>query len=205
MTVCVVTGGIGSGKSTVCSMMNRLYGCPVYVADDRAKELYLSHPSLLEDIEKRLVMNLRDSEGGFLPSLLAQRIFAEPEALKTVESLLFPVLMEDFNSWKSGFRDKDFVVFESATVLEKDFFDGFGDCVLLVDAPRNVRTERTAMRDRVSVDAVDSRMKNQSLMNRLSDGETDDRIDHVLVNDSSLPALELKVREFVEKFLLKNN
>ena len=105
MTVCVVTGGIGSGKSTVCSMMNRLYGCPVYVADDRAKELYLSHPSLLEDIEKRLVMNLRDSEGGFLPSLLAQRIFAEPEALKSVESLLFPVLMEDFNSWKSGFRD----------------------------------------------------------------------------------------------------
>ena len=61
------------------------------------------------------------------------------------------------------------------------------------------------MRDRVSVDAVDSRMKNQSLMNRLSEGETDGRIDYVLVNDSSLPALELKVREFVEKFLLKDN
>lgn len=205
MMVCVVTGGIGSGKSTVCSMMNRIYGCPVYDADSRAKRLYSARPALLEEIERTLGLVLRDAEGRFMPSILAGMIFNDSSALKKVEDLLFPALLDDFNEWKSGFEDSDFVVFESATILEKDFFNGFGDCVLLVDAPCRTRVKRASDRDKVSADVIGSRMEMQPLMNRISDGLRDDRVDFVMVNDSSMAALELKVREFVDNFILKKN
>lgn len=205
MMVCVVTGGIGSGKSTVCSMMNRIYGSPVYDADSRAKKLYSARPALLEEIERTLGLVLRDAEGRFMPSILAGMIFNDSSALKKVEDLLFPALLDDFNEWKSGFEDSDFVVFESATILEKDFFNGFGDCVLLVDAPCRTRVKRASDRDKVSADVIGSRMEMQPLMNRISDGLRDDRVDFVMVNDSSMAALELKVREFVDNFILKKN
>ena len=57
MKVLIVTGGIGSGKSMVCSMLSKDYGYPVYEADKRVKELYLEHPRLMADIE--------DLESGF--------------------------------------------------------------------------------------------------------------------------------------------
>ena len=140
-----------------------------------------------------------------MPSILAGRIFNDSSALKKVEDLLFPALLDDFNEWKSGFEDSDFVVFESATILEKEFFNGFGDCVLLVDAPCRTRVKRASDRDKVSADVIGSRMEMQPLMNRISDGLKDDRVDFVMVNDSSMAALELKVREFVDNFILKKN
>lgn len=204
MKVCVVTGGIGSGKSTVCSLMNRIYGCPVYDADSRAKGLYVSRPGLLLKIEESLGISLRDEQGQFKPSLLAGRIFSDTSALKVVENLLFPVLMEDFSEWKAGFEDCGFVVFESATVLEKEYFRGFGDITLLVDAPVKTRMSRAAGRDGVSEALVKSRMDRQPLMNDISEGMRDDRVDYIIANDSSLAQLELEVRNFVNNYLLKN-
>lgn len=204
MKVCIVTGGIGSGKSTVCSLMNRIYGCPVYDADSRAKDLYVSCSGLLTEIEKALGLSLRDEHGQFMPSLLAGRIFSDASALKVVENLLFPVLLEDFNEWKAGFEDCGFVVFESATVLEKEYFSGFGDITLLVDAPVKVRAGRAAERDGVSESLVKARMDLQPLMNGISEGMRDERVDYIIANDSSLAQLELRVRNFLDNYLLKN-
>lgn len=202
MKVCVVTGGMGGGKSAVCSMMSRIYGAPVYDADSRVKELYSAHPSLLEDIEAALKTRLRDGEGRFLPSLLADRIFSDVSELETVEGLVFPALEEDFECWKADMKEHDFVVFESATVLEKAYFSGFGDIVLLVDAPMEVRLERAVVRDGTAREKVLSRMRNQPLMNRISRDDAEGLADYVLVNDSSLDSLEQKVRAFVESYII---
>ena len=134
MIILVVTGGIGSGKSEVCRILANKGLTAQYNADSRVKELYTSVPGLLESIEQKLDCVLRDECGRFVPQSLAKRIFSDRQALEIVESLVFPALVEDFRGFAQGFGD-GIVVFESATILEKPQFDGFGDKVILVDAP----------------------------------------------------------------------
>lgn len=188
MTVIVVTGGIGSGKSEVCRILKELGFRAQYNADMRAKALYEEHPSLLVDIEKTLGCGLKDEDGHFVPAKLAARIFSDPQALEAVESHLFPVMMEDFASF-AGTCGEDIVVFESATVLEKPQFEGFGDKIVLVDAPFETRLERACRRDGADPEKVLARMHNQKLMNELSAGGEDSRIDCRIVNDCSMNEL----------------
>jgi dephospho-CoA kinase len=104
--------------------------------------------------------------------------------------------------WAEKYTDEEVVAFESATVLEKQQFNGFGDVVLLVNAPFALRLSRALERDKMDEGKVLSRMAYQPLMNRLSDGESDDRIDYVIQNDASASDLGEKLREFIEKYTL---
>lgn len=192
MKILVITGGIGSGKSEVCRILAQKGLTVQYNADAKVKELYDTVPGLLESIEDRLGCSLRDEAGKFVPRCLAQRIFVDRKALETVESLVFPALMEDFLAF-AGNSGSPFVVFESATILEKPQFDGFGDKVILVDAPVSMRMERACRRDGADREAVKARMANQKKMNALSEGATDPRIDAVIVNDGSIAILEQKI------------
>ena len=192
MKILVITGGIGSGKSEVCRILAQKGLTVQYNADAKVKELYDTVPGLLESIEDRLGCSLRDEAGKFVPRCLAQRIFVDRQALETVESLVFPALMEDFLAF-AGNSGSPFVVFESATILEKPQFDGFGDKVILVDAPVSMRMERACRRDGADREAVKARMANQKKMNALSEGATDQRIDAVIVNDGSIAILEQKI------------
>ena len=189
MKVLVITGGIGSGKSAVCRILHEAGITAQYNADERVKALYSAHPTLLKDIEECLECVLRNEHGTFVPAKLAARIFHDPEALQKVESLVFPALIEDFNAFAETNKDEDIIVFESATILEKPQFDGFGDKVVLVDAPYDVRLERACARDGADRSAVEARMANQKLMNALSEGGHDSRIDAVIMNDSDMDEL----------------
>lgn len=200
--VVIVTGGIGSGKSMVCRMIRDIYGFPVYEADKRAKELYVRYPELLESIEKALSCSVRDSGGNFQPRLLAERIFADADALAVVESLLFPFMMSDFREFAEN--SGNIIIFESATVLEKPQFDGFGDKVVLVDAPRETRIERACVRDGISREAVLARMDAQKLMNAVSEGAVCSRIDEIIMNDGSADDLLEAVKGVMERLLAGN-
>lgn len=201
MKVIVVTGGIGSGKSTACRILNEMYGWPVYCADDRAKALYLESPTLLDDIETALGRSFRESDGSFSPALLADVIFSDRASLETVESLLFPQLEEDFMQWKDRQGDVGYVVLESATILEKPQLKDLGDFLLVVDAPKEVRALRAASRDSVHVDKVRSRMIAQTLMNDVSDGLAAVGADLLVLNDGSTEDLTEKLR-ILSKLLL---
>ena len=76
MKTLVITGGIGSGKSEVCRILERYGVVARYDADARVKALYSAHPTLLDDIEKALECRLRNDDGCFVPSLLSARIFS---------------------------------------------------------------------------------------------------------------------------------
>ena len=158
MGVIIISGGIGSGKSTVCEIFNAQYGWPVYEADNRVKELYLQHDGLLNDIESALGESFRDEKGVFMPSSLAARIFMDNKALETVESYVFPVLMDDFLIWRKINADKEYVILESATILEKPQLRGIGDCVVVVDAPIEVRVERAAFRGQTTKEVISRRI-----------------------------------------------
>lgn len=201
MQVFIVTGGIGSGKSEVCRIIRDQYGCGVYDADFRVKRLYDVHPTLLDDIEAALNATLRNENGQFVPSMLSRLIFSDKEALGIVENHVFPALIEDFESWKEDFISDPFVVFESATVLEKPQFEGFGDKVIIVDAPYETRLERACNRDGVSGEAISARMQNQTLMNRISAGEIPARTDAVIINDGTVSQLKERITETMGRLL----
>ena len=201
MQVFIVTGGIGSGKSEVCRIIRDQYGCGVYDADFRVKRLYDVHPTLLDDIEAALNATLRNENGQFVPSMLSRLIFSDKEALGIVENYVFPALIEDFESWKEDFISDPFVVFESATVLEKPQFEGFGDKVIIVYAPYETRLERACNRDGVSGEAISARMQNQTLMNRISAGEIPARTDAVIINDGTVSQLKERITETMGRLL----
>lgn len=199
MMVVVVTGGIGSGKSVVCRILNEKYGWPVYDADARVKQLYVSHPSLLADIECALGESFRDADGVFEPKALAGRIFSDSLALAMVERLVFPCLTEDFECWKEAYSASEHVVLESATILEKPQLRGLGDVYVLVDAPVDVRCARAASRDGVGPEEIMRRMSCQKMLNAFSDGRQSAQVDYVIGNDSTPENLVAKVDDLVSK------
>lgn len=199
MKVVVVTGGIGSGKSVACRFLSQEYGWPVYCADDKVKELYYRIPELVDEIEQALKGCFRDAMGCFVPSLLAAVIFSDREALRKVEALVFPRLMKDFDNWKSEYPDSDHVILESATILEKPELMHMGDITILVDAPIESRVTRAAERDGTTSEAVRQRMKNQRLMNDVSELKARVDVDYLIVNDSTETEFYEKLRKIVEK------
>lgn len=200
MDILVVTGGIGSGKSEVCRILHEEFGCGLYNADQSVKRLYDTHPTLLEDIEEVTGVILRDDNGRFVPSRLSQKIFSDTELLDQVEALVFPVLTEDFRKWSEKYAEDKFVIFESATILEKPLLSGFGDKVILVDAPMHVRLERACRRDSLSSDQIKRRMMNQKMMNDISEGRIRPQADAVILNIGSLDELRRDTLSVIDNF-----
>lgn len=170
MKIIVVTGGIGSGKSLVSGMLS-CKGVPVYDCDTRAKAMYELHPEL--------------------KSLLVADIFSKPEALERLENALFPFLMDDFREW-AGFQKREFVAMESATLLQKKFFDNFGDYVLLVDAPVQLRLQRAVQRGGNEQDIL-------RRMDLQGDNRNNPRVDFILDNDASVQDAEAQLDKFLKK------
>lgn len=130
MTTILVTGPIGGGKSTVCRLL-ACKGWPVYDCDSRCKALYDSVPGLKSRIEKHLG----------IPFAELRRIFDDDALREKLEALVYPLLVEDLQDWKSQQRTQLAFV-ESAIALDKPAFDGLYDKVLLVTAPDALRLER---------------------------------------------------------------
>ena len=197
MKVVVVTGGIGSGKSVACRFLEDQFGWPVYNADAKVKQLYASSRTLLPAIEAALGMSLRDADGVFVPSLLGARIFADPEALAKVEGLVFPELTDDFEKWKAQQGNAEFVILESATILEKPALREMWDILILIDAPLDLRMARAAARDGAAETDIYRRMENQTLMNEVSLGRVIPDADVVILNDSDESDLHEKLQKYV--------
>lgn len=195
MSVLVITGGIGSGKSQVCEILRENGYDTQYNADAKVKELYLTHPGLLGQIEERLDCVLRDENGSFVPSRLSGIIFSDPESLKVLEGIVLPILAEDFAEFVSRHKDSKVVIFESATVLDKPQFEGIADKVIVVDAPLELRLERACSRDGATREQILLRMKNQNSVNAISEGAVDQRVDYIIRNDGTFARLRQLVED----------
>lgn len=203
MKTLAVTGGIGSGKSLVCSEFH-LMGVPVYDSDSRAKSLYDKCPWIVRDIESALGRSLRDGSGRLDRRLLASIVFSDAAMLERLESVVHPYVLKDFEAWREEQSrcpwnpvagTVPFVVIESAIILAKPLFRGVADKVMLVDAPVSVREKRAAERDGVALDIIRGRMSSQTLLNAYSDGKLVPDADFVLENDADEESLRRKVRE----------
>lgn len=168
-----ITGGIGSGKSTVTRILEGL-GVAVYIADDRAKEL------MANDAELRgcLVERFGDDvyvDGELNREYLSERVFKDADELRTLNSIVHPAVMRDFDAWAEQ-QTSSYVVIESAILIEAGL-DGRVDVVVAVLAPEALRIERAMARDGVSREQVERRIANQ-----ISDDERSARSKYAIVN-----------------------
>jgi dephospho-CoA kinase len=158
--IVILTGGIGSGKSVVAGML-RERGIPVYDSDSRTKDLYSRDPSLVPALEKVLGVGLRGADGQLDRALLASLIFSSDDARSKLEKVVYPLVFKDFLAWKAEFPSAPFVVLESAVILSRMEYFPMEARVVLVDASRSIRLQRTISRDGSSAAAATARMSAQ--------------------------------------------
>lgn len=153
-----ITGGIGSGKSVVSEIL-RLYGIPVYIADDESKRLTESSDDIREKLTEKFGNNIY--EGGKLNKpLLASIIFNDKEKLKTVNSIIHPVVRADLSDWLESYADSKIIASESAILFESGFNAMF-DKVITVYTPLEIRIKRIMSRNNTSYDNAKQRIESQ--------------------------------------------
>jgi dephospho-CoA kinase len=156
-----ITGGIGSGKTTVCQIFEKL-GVPVYYADQRAKELMQDDKELIADIKKEFGEKVYDEEGNLQRGLLAEIVFTNEEKLLKLNSLVHPAVFRDNQSWNEVLAKKGFpyTLKEAALLVETGSYLTL-DKMIVVSAPEEDRIKRVMERDHTLREQVLSRMKAQ--------------------------------------------
>ena len=168
-----ITGGIGSGKSTVCALLAE-YGVPVYDSDSRAKALMSESQVLRRSLQEAFGEECYN-EQGLNRAYLAEKVFGDKEALVKLNSIVHPAVRADFKAWADAQRAA-YVVLESAILFEAGF-EGEVDTTLAVMAPMEERIRRTVSRDGSDRAAVEARIANQ-----MSDDELHRRAKRTIVN-----------------------
>ena len=152
-----LTGGIGSGKSTVAGFFREL-GVPVYNSDSRARELMEENDQL-----RRAISGLLGPEAFLGPALnrqyIASRVFKDKTLLGRLNELVHPLVKKDFITWAER-QKTPYVLQEAAILFENGAYKAF-DAMILVTAPKETRIQRVMERDSVSRESVTERMKNQ--------------------------------------------
>ncbi len=179
-----ITGGMGSGKTTVCRMLEE-YGVPVYYSDERGRELTDSDPDIRKGI--RRLFGARVWKGERLDrAALARVAFSSPPKLAALNRLIHPAVGRDFADWCDRW-EKDgavWVALESAILFESGMA-GSVDHSVAVIAPEAVRIERVAARDGLTAEEVEARIGAQ-----LDERELARLAQYIIVNDGEHPLRE---------------
>ena len=176
-----LTGGIGSGKSTVAQLFE-LIGIPVYSADQRARKLMLENAALRQEIRELLGEEAYHEDGNLNRKWIASQVFADKELLAQLNGLVHPAVFRDFEDWAEQHKDQDGVpyVLKEAAILFESGGDLQLDKIIFVSAPEQIRIERVMRRDGVDRASVAARMKNQS-----NESVLIPRSDFVIFNDGN--------------------
>jgi dephospho-CoA kinase len=191
MKIVGLTGGIGSGKSTVGALFQEL-GVPVYNSDERAKQLM----NTSKKIKKRL-LDLFGSKAYIDNELnrafIADKVFYDTKVLAQLNAIVHPAVRKDFVKWVKK-QDTPYVVQETALLFENNAQE-FYDKIVLVTAPKAMRIERILARDETTREKIIARMQNQ-LSDEIKIKFSDHRIENM-----DLKRTTLAVRKLHELFL----
>ncbi len=154
-----ITGGIGSGKTTVCKVF-RLLGAPVFEADAVAKGLYDTNHEIRSGLIQLFGEAIYTEKGNLDRKKLASLIFNDDRHLENVNELVHPVVRKEYQKWLEEHKNVPYVVHEAAILFESGFYKMM-DFTLLVTAPEVQRIRRVAARDGVSREMVIRRMEKQ--------------------------------------------
>ncbi|CAN1520715.1 CoaE Dephospho-CoA kinase [Flavobacteriaceae bacterium] len=152
-----LTGGIGSGKTTIAKHIKSM-GIPVYIADDEAKKI-LMLPETLNSL--KLVFGNSIFDDRLLnKDKLSNIVFNNPEMLKQLNQIIHPAVKRDFENWLIANKNHPLVVKEVAILFESGSYKDC-DAVITIVAPLDSRINRVLERDNTNYEAVLSRINNQ--------------------------------------------
>jgi len=168
-----ITGGIGSGKTTVCRVF-RVLGVPVFVADLAARDVMDNDEGIRDSVNAIAGKNMYMT-GSLDRKELAGLIFNSPDMLHSINELVHPAVLDWFARWSDD-SDKPYVIMESAILYEARA-DALVDRVLTLSAPVEERIARVMGRNDLSREQVLERISNQ-----LEDGEREEQAYYVINN-----------------------
>lgn len=157
MMIVGLTGGIGSGKSTVAGFFSEM-GIPVYIADDEAK--LLTNRSKV--IRRKLIALLGEEaydENGLSRSFVASKIFSDKNLLAATNAIIHPKVATHFKRWVKK-QESPYVLKEAAILFENGSYKSC-DATILITAPRKLRIQRVLKRDTITKSEIENRMANQ--------------------------------------------
>lgn len=170
-----ITGGIGSGKTTVCKLFE-LLGVPVYYSDTEAKKLLDGDEVVKQQIVDLFGHDVIDESGKVDRKKMAALVFNNKERLEQLNAVVHPAVGLHFDAWCKK-QVAIFVLKEAAILFESGAHKQV-DKVIVVSAPLDLKVERVMKRDKVAKEEVLKRIKNQ-----MADEEKMKLADHVIYND----------------------
>mgnify|MGYP006345806195 CR=1 FL=1 len=152
-----LTGGIGSGKTTIANYF-RNANIPVYIADDEARKI-TQLPEIIDQIR------IKFGEAIFDDSILNREklskiVFNDPEKLQLLNSIIHPAVRKHFQDWVLNHKNAPFVIYEAAILFESGSYKNC-DSIITVTAPLESRIQRVIQRDNTSRDQVLARINAQ--------------------------------------------
>lgn len=188
-----ITGGIGSGKTTVCRLFEEL-GARVFYADLEAKKLMVEDPEARAEIIEAFGSASYNEEGQLNRGYLAQQVFGDEKKVQKINAIVHPRVHQAFKRTREQAEQDGIVLLlhEAALIFESGG-DKHLDAVVVVDAPETQRVQRVVERDGVMAEQVRSRMHHQ-----LSSEERRRRADYIIENTGTLEDLRRQVEALFE-------
>ncbi len=153
-----ITGGIGSGKSTICQFF-RSIGIPVFEADIEAKKLVSNSESIRYQLKALFGSDIYLPNKTIDRKKLASLIFNSPPLLQKVNNIIHPEVRKYFETWCEK-QQTPYIIHEAAIMFESGFYEMM-DYTVLVTAPEEIRIQRVMEREKTDADSVRARMEKQ--------------------------------------------
>ncbi|MBK8515794.1 MAG: dephospho-CoA kinase [Saprospiraceae bacterium] len=156
-----ITGGIGSGKSTICKIFETL-GIPVYYADQRARKLMNTNPTVKKGVKDLLGLDSYHKNGQLNRKYIGLKIFSDKTYMAKINQIVHPVVRTDSDRWAEQFDTAvtPYVVKEAALLVENGSYSTL-DSLIVVTCPEELRIKRVMARDKISREEVIKKMKTQ--------------------------------------------
>ena len=188
-----LTGGIGSGKTTVANFFKEL-GVPIYIADDEAQKLMLESSLLKSELIS--LFGPKVYENGQLNKLLiSESIFKDKTTLKAINNIVHPVVAIHFNKWL-GLQESPYVIKEAAIFFENGSYKSL-DAIITVVAPEECKIRRIMQRD------IKSKKQIKAIMNNQWSDKKKIKMSDFVIENTNLKQTKLLVKEIHEKLLKK--
>ena len=186
-----LTGGIGSGKTTVYNFLLE-YGIPVYNSDSQGKKLMNTNLELINDIVNIFGESVYNN-GVLNTNLLSSIVFSDPEKIKQLNNLVHPKVAEDFNQWVGKNNNQPILIKEAAILIESGAYLNM-DKIILVISKKSNRINRVSKRDNSDFESIEKRINFQ-----LTDDEKIQYADYIIENNSSLDDLKNEVLRVINE------
>lgn len=195
-----LTGGIGSGKTTVARIVSQKLRYPVYIADETASRLIRDRISIRNALIRHFGKHVYLPDRSLNKKWLADRIFTDPSALQAVNRIVHPEVLKDFHRWSERQQGK-LIFFESAILFEAGL-DAHFDYIVCITASLDTRIARVVQRDGTTPEKVRERIRNQ-----IDEQKKCRMSDYVICTDQGVPLLrqlfELE-KQLKKKYLWQN-